>query len=121
VAELRPPIDLKARDLVTLALARLYDCTSHAFADVANFAEQALRLDPTYPRAHLMRAAAFLHRLSMGEVPHDTENVTRGLDLAQTAARLAPRDEYSHWMMALAYAEAGRLEEAVAECELGLV
>jgi len=120
VAELRPPIDLKARDLVTLALGRLYDCTSDALADVADFAEQALRLDPTYPRAHLMRAAAFLHRLSMGEVPHDTENVARGLDLAQTAARLAPRDEYSHWMMALAYAEAGRLEDAVAECELGL-
>jgi tetratricopeptide (TPR) repeat protein len=56
----------------------------------------------------------------MGEIPHDPENVARGIDLAQTAARLAPRDEYSHWMMAFAYAEAGRLEDAVVECELGL-
>jgi TolB-like protein/class 3 adenylate cyclase len=119
-AALRPSIDLKARDLVTLAMGRLYDLTSDAFADVADLAEQALRLEPMYPRAHLMRAAAFLHRLSMGEVPHDPENVARGIDLAQTAARLAPRDEYSHWMMAFAYAEAGRLEDAVVECELGL-
>ena len=36
--------------------------------------------------------------------------------------RLAPRDEWTHLVMAWAhaYAETGKLEEAVAECERGL-
>ncbi len=43
------------------------------------------------------------------------------MELARTALRLAPRDEYAHLIMAWAWAyAAGRLEEAIAECERGL-
>jgi tetratricopeptide (TPR) repeat protein len=55
-----------------------------------------------------------------GEIPADAANCAQALELAKTALRLAPRDEWSHCFMAQAYALASRLEDAVAECELGL-
>ena len=67
-AESRPVVDRTARDLVTIAMARLYELTPDALKVVADLAEEALRLEPMYPRAHLMRAAAFLHPLCMGEI-----------------------------------------------------
>jgi tetratricopeptide (TPR) repeat protein len=36
------------------------------------------------------------------------------------ALQVAPRDEMAHYVMAWAYSEAGRLEDAVATCERGL-
>jgi adenylate cyclase len=101
-------------------MARLYDLTPEAFAEVANLADEAIVLAPTYARAHLMRAAAFLHRLCFGEITHDPESIDLALKLAKKAVDLAPQDEYSHWNMAFAYAEAGRLEEAVIECDVWL-
>ena len=49
-------------------------------------------------------------------------NMARALEVAKTALRLAPRDEWAHLVMAWAWAYAadGRLEEAIAECERGL-
>src|SRR5262249_7702715 len=53
-------------DLVRHAMAWLYVLTPEAFAKVAGLAEQAILLEPTHARAHMMRAAAFLHRLCFG-------------------------------------------------------
>jgi tetratricopeptide (TPR) repeat protein len=48
--------------------------------------------------------------------------MARGFDLARTAVRLGPYDEYAHLAMAWAHAYAadGQLEQAVAQCERGL-
>ena len=119
-AESRPSTDFKARDLVARAAGRIYDQTSEAIAEASDFVEEAIRIDPLTPRAHQMRGTIFLNRMYLGEIPHDAANIGRALELARTALRLAPRDEWAHWLMAGAYAEAGQLEDAVAECELGL-
>jgi TolB-like protein/cytochrome c-type biogenesis protein CcmH/NrfG len=116
-AERRAPGDLKARDLAMQAWAKSYD---GSFAEASDLVERAIRIDPRYPRAHMVRANVFLHRMVLGDIPHDNANVARGLDLANTARDLDPQDEWAHWVMAIAYGEAGRLEDAVAECERGL-
>jgi adenylate cyclase len=119
-AEARPSIDFKARDLVARAISKIYDHTPEAVAEASDFVEEAISIDPSYPRAHLMRGSIFHYRMRLGEIAADTANVGRGLELARTALRLAPRDEWAHWLIAGAYAEAGRLEDAVAACERSL-
>ncbi len=116
------PSDLKARDLMTRAWSRLYDQTPDAIEEASRLTEEAIRLDPTHPRVHLIRARIILNQLWFGEIPHDDANLSRAMDLARTALRLAPRDERAHLVMAWAwaYAAIGRLEEAIAECERGL-
>jgi len=116
----RPSTDSKARDMVAKAWARFYDQTPEAVAEASNLAEEAIHIDPTLPKAHQMRATVFQHRVWLGEIPLDTANAARALELARTALRLAPRDEWSHWLMATAYGLAGRPEDAVAESERGL-
>ena len=114
--------DFKARDLVARAWSRLYDQTPESEAEASDLTEEALRLDPTYPRAHRIRAAVLLSRLWNGAVPRDTANMALAMELARTALRLAPRDELAHLAMAWAwaYCASGRLEDAIAECERGL-
>jgi adenylate cyclase len=119
-ADSRPSTDFKARDLVKRAWGRMYDLTPEAVAEASALAEEAIHIDSSIPRAHIMRAIFFQGRIGSPELPRNDANETRALELARTALRLAPRDEYAHWAMAGAYAEAGRLEAAVAECELGL-
>jgi TolB-like protein len=119
-AESRPSTDFKAGDLVARARARVYDQTAEATAEASDLVEEAIRIDPANPVAHRVRAAVFLHRMWLGEIPHDAATVGRVLALARSALRLAPRDEWAHWAMAGAHGEAGQLEEAVAECERGL-
>jgi TolB-like protein len=121
-AKSRPAANFQARDLAVRAWARGYEQTPEAIAEMSDLAEQAIRIDPTNPIAHRVRAAVFFNRLWYGEIPRDAANMARGLELAQTALRLAPRDEYAHLIMAWAHAHAedDRLEEAVAECERGL-
>ena len=118
----RPFSDSKARDLAVRAWARLYDQTSEAIAEASELVDQAIRLEPSNPVANRARALVFFSRLWFGDIPRDPANMARGFELARTALRLAPRDEYAHLVMAYAHAYAadGQLEEAIAECERGL-
>ncbi len=121
-AKSRPSTDLRARDLVARAWARSYDLTPEAIAEASDLVEEAIRIDPSNPTAHRTRALIFLCRFFVGETLHDAASKARAFELARTALRLAPRDEYAHLAMAWAwaYAATGGLEEAVAECERGL-
>jgi TolB-like protein/class 3 adenylate cyclase len=118
--ESRRLTDFTARDLMVKAWARAHDQTDEAITEASNLVEQVLRVDPLLPRAHQLRASVFTYRMFSGEIPADAANCAQALELAKTALRLAPRDEWSHCFMAQAYALAGRLEDAVTECELGL-
>ena len=111
---------LEAGDLAARAFARVYDQTPEALTDASNLVEAALRIDPLNALAHRVRGLVFFNRLWWGETAHDAASVARAMELARTALRLAPRDEYAHYLMALAHAEAGQLEDAIAECERGL-
>ena len=117
---LSPSPQFRARDLVDRALRRMHDQTPEAFAEVSELVEEALRLDSSIPRAHLLRAFLFIQRMYFGITPYSDENVARGLELARTALRLAPGDELAHLVMSEAYGVARQLEDAVAECERGL-
>jgi adenylate cyclase len=117
----RSSTNLKARDLVARAWARQYDQTSEAIAEASDLVESALLIDPVSPVGHRVRATVFFSRLWLGEIPNDLTNRSRAMELARTALRLAPRDEYAHLVMAWAWAYAEeRLEEAILECERGL-
>jgi TolB-like protein len=118
----RPFTDSKARDLAVRAWARLYDQTPEAIAEASELVDQAIRLEPSNPLASRARALLFFSRLWFGDIPRDPANMARGFELARTALRLAPHDEYAHLVMAYAHAYAvdGQLEEAIAECERGL-
>ena len=118
----RPFSDSRARHVSARAWARLYDQTPEAIAEASDLIEQAIRLEPLNPVAHRARALAFFSRLWFGEIPRDPANMARGFELARTALRIAPRDEYARLVMAYAHAYAadGQLEEAIAECERGL-
>jgi tetratricopeptide (TPR) repeat protein len=56
----------------------------------------------------------------IGEIPHDAANLARGLELAEIYFRLAPQNEMALWLMGVAHARFGRLEDALAFCERGL-
>lgn len=122
LAERRPSTDFKVRNLVARAWARNYDQTSEAAAQASDLVEEAMRIDPSNPTAHRVRASIFFTQIWLEDIPPDAANLTRAKALAKAALRLAPRDEYAHLIMAWAwaYTERGRLEEAIAECERGL-
>jgi TolB-like protein len=109
-----------AYQLSLQAMAQMFEMTSEAFAKCAALAERALALDPDCAHAHLMRGIAFVLRLATGDIPHSPENIDRVLQLAAETVRRAARNEWSHWLMAFALAEAGRFEQAVAEYDAGL-
>jgi TolB-like protein/two-component SAPR family response regulator len=119
-AELRPSANSKARDLVARAWARTYDQTSEAMVEASELLEEAMRIDPDNPLAHRVRGAIFLTRMAIGEIPHRPEFQARALELGRNAMRLAPSDEMAHYIMAWAYGEAGRFEDAASVCERGL-
>jgi tetratricopeptide (TPR) repeat protein len=121
-AESRPSADLRTRDLVARAWARVYDQTPEAIEEASELVEEAIRIDPSNPTVHRARAQVFLNRFWIGEILHDAASRARAFELARTALRLAPGDEYAHLVMAWAwaYAATGRLEDAIAECERGL-
>jgi len=73
-AESRPSTDFKAIDMVAKARARAYDQTPEAMAEASNLVEEAIRVDPTLPGAHIVRAAVFMHRMWFGEIPYDAAN-----------------------------------------------
>jgi TolB-like protein/Tfp pilus assembly protein PilF len=98
----------------------LFQMTSTGFARGAALAEEALALDPDCAMAHRMRANAYVVRLATSELQHSPENIERALSLTEEVLRRSPRDEWSHWLMALALCEAGHFEEAVAQCDIGL-
>ena len=112
----RASAEPKAADLVMRAWGQIYDFTPEALAEAAELAEQAIRLEPTNRRAHIIRARVHVNRLWFGVIPHDAENLALGLQLAEAGIRLAPRDEWAHFCMAFAYEQAGRMEETVSEC-----
>ena len=94
--------------------------TPAAFARASVLAEEAVALEPDCAIAHRMVANAFVARLGTGEIPHSPENVERAVALAVDAVRRAPSDEWAHWLMAFALAEAGRFDQAIAQCDVGL-
>jgi tetratricopeptide (TPR) repeat protein len=58
--------------------------------------------------------------MAFGEIPTNDANVDRGLKLARAALDLDARNEWAHWLMAVAHGRAGQFDDAVAACERAL-
>jgi tetratricopeptide (TPR) repeat protein len=119
-ADSRRYTDFEVGDLLARARGRLYHQTPEASAEASDFVEKAIRMDPSNPLAHRLRAGIFLYRIWFGEVPDSDATLARAFELARMALELDPLDEWAHWVMAETYGYAGQLEEAVSECERGL-
>ena len=105
----------KAGELVAQAWGRIYDYTPEAFVAAAELTDKAILLDPTNPRAHIIRARIHMNRMWFGVVPHTEANVALALQLAEMGLRLAPRDEWAHYCMGFAHELMGRTKDAFAE------
>jgi tetratricopeptide (TPR) repeat protein len=68
----------------------------------------------------MLHGSAFLHLMAFGAIPHDRQNIARGMELAKIALRLDPQDSWTNWLMGVAYGRAGQLDDAVAACERAL-
>jgi TolB-like protein len=117
-AETRPSINFKARDLLARASGLIYEQTAQALDQASRLVSEALEIDPADPLAHRLLADMELNRIW---ILFDLSRASHAFDLARTALRLAPSDEYAHLTMAWAWAYAlGSLDDAIAECERGL-
>jgi adenylate cyclase len=110
----------RAHALASAAIGRMLDTTAEAFLEGTKLADEAFEANPDLPITHFARTFAFLFRLGEGIVPHTPEAIAQGLDWADEVLRRAPNDENSHWIKGWALAEAGRMSEAVTECEIAV-
>lgn len=114
------PGSSKALTLAMAAIGRMLDTNKDAYLEGNALAEEAMAADPNLPEAHFARLLAFLNQLAEGLVPRNEEAIRQALNWADTALRMAPNSETAHWIKGWTLAEAGRMEEAIAECELGV-
>jgi TolB-like protein/cytochrome c-type biogenesis protein CcmH/NrfG len=114
------PGALAVQDLVARGNALLYDETPENFAEAMALGEQAVALAPMEPRAHLLRAEAFVYGLAARVVEIDADKIAHGIELSQALLAMAPDLEWAHLVLARAYVEAGRLDEAIAASERAL-
>ena len=110
----------KAFPLAMAAIGRMLDTNREAYVEGSKLAEEAMAADPNLPEAHFARLLAFLNQLAEGLIPRTDEALRQALDWANIALRMAPNNENAHWIKGWTLAEAGRIEEAVTECEIGV-
>jgi adenylate cyclase len=113
-------IGSSAYRLAVQAVAKIIQMTPKSFDEAAVLADQAVALDPDLPYAHSLRGDVFILRLATGVIPHSPENIEAALAIATDNIRRDNMAEGAHEQMARALAAAGRFDEAVAECDVGL-
>jgi TolB-like protein/DNA-binding SARP family transcriptional activator len=101
VARRKPPGDMRAYDYY-LRAKWLIDAP-HDGADMRQareYCDRAIEIDPSYARAHAMKAFTFMVGIDlMGEVDVE-ESRRRALQSAEMAVMLDPMDGVSHWSLA---------------------
>lgn len=78
----------------------MYDQTPEAIAEASDIIEEAIRIEPTGPRAHRVRIQVFVNCPWIEETPYDSAYMARNFELAKTALRLSPGDKHAHLVMA---------------------
>src|SRR5262249_25951301 len=118
-AQRKPPGSLDAWDLVMRALSHYWRMTRDDNVAAQALLEQAIAIDPNYARALALLAVS--HSLGTHTGWEDGA-VSRALheQIALAAVRADSDDPWARLAIALAYRNAGRFEDALAEFEAAL-
>jgi TolB-like protein len=112
VARKAKPVS-RVGELLARALGRLYQPTADGLREMVSLAERALALDPTSGEACRLLAAGIWHQAYRGIIPWDRSAAGRVMMFAQRAVAAEETDEYSHWILALAYLMACQHDRAI--------
>ncbi|MEX0339878.1 MAG: adenylate/guanylate cyclase domain-containing protein [Arenibacterium sp.] len=120
LARRAPTDNLSAWELCQRAYAIFARATPEAMSESAPIFEEAIKTDPSFalPKALLARQKYFLLRLGITE---DAAATTKeGVELAQSALDIDPREEEGYCSLALLYGATGRMKEATIAADQGL-
>jgi adenylate cyclase len=96
------PGDLTAYDLVLRAGQLWSEGSAAEHLRMRTLLEQAVRLDPTYPRAQAMLAFVYLdeYRWNYNRAPDRPDPLASALATAELAVKLDPVDAFTHYALA---------------------
>jgi len=107
-------------DLLARARERFYQPTVDGLNEVVSLAEEALVLDPANGEACRLLAAGIWHQVYRGIIPWDRAAAVRVMLFAQRAMASEYTDEYSHWVLGLAYLMACQHDRAIVSLKRAL-
>ena len=90
----------RVSDLLNRAWRSTAEWTPEGLSSAQSLATEALEKDPHNPRAHMIMALAHYGQAYLGYVDQWQEHCETGRAAAREAVRLAPNDEYAHWILA---------------------
>jgi len=115
-AVLRPPDSLDAWQAYHRGLWHMYRFTQAENETARRFFEMAVRLDPTFARAHA--GLSFTHWQSAFQHWGDRkQHMTRALEIAGRGLIVDEQDPAAHWAMGRALWLGGRHDEAIGELQ----
>jgi adenylate cyclase len=79
--------------------------------------EEAIALDPEYPRLYMGLAMAHIYDVWHGTTESTEQSLARAFELAQKAISLDDSDASTHSMLGIVYAMKRQYDKAIAECE----
>jgi TolB-like protein/class 3 adenylate cyclase/Tfp pilus assembly protein PilF len=121
-ARSKPPQDLKAYEYVALAKAHRLKFTKEDNERARQMSEKAIELDPGYAEAYVGLTWVNINGFRWGwSVKHSREESLRlALESAKKAVALGPFNSRTHWVMANALMQSGKLEQALAKYDQAL-
>lgn len=102
LAVLKPPSSLDAWEAHHRGLWHMYRFTADDNAEAQRFFEQAVRLDPTFSRAHAALAWTYRQEAVVHRRTDPRDGLERARASASTALAADGRDPAAHWAMGIA-------------------
>jgi DNA-binding SARP family transcriptional activator len=117
VRDKSPPGTPEVRRMVNAALMKYFEMTGDSLPIAMALSEQALAIAPDNARAKRTLSVAITMGLAFGTLPSKPEHIERALHLAEAAVRAVPDDEIARVILSFALEAAGRIDEAIVECQ----
>ena len=115
-AVLKPPSSLDAWEAHHRGLWHMYRFTRADNEQARHFFAMAVRLDPTFARAHAGLSFTHFQNAFQGWAPREPE-IDRAFDAAGQSLMADDRDPAAHWAMGRALWLRGRLDQSLVELE----
>jgi adenylate cyclase len=91
--------------------------TKEGNAQAKKILEEAIKLDPEYPRLYMGLALAHFYDVWLGTTESPDQSLARSFELAQKAISLDDSDATVYGLLANVYAMRKQYDRAIAECE----
>jgi len=114
LAKRKRPEKMRAYDY--FLRAKLLLDTAHDGADLSQareYCDRGIEIDPSYARAHAQKAFTYIVGLELMEAESVAVWRRQGLESAERAVLLDPMDEFCHWALGEAAAQAGQYNRAL--------